>query len=60
LIVASRHGDEDRRSITAALSGAHPGDLKIKTDADNRTAQATYHALGFERTSYLVMEKHPK
>jgi len=41
LIVASRHGDEDHHSITAALSGAQPGDLKIKTDADNSTAKAT-------------------
>jgi hypothetical protein len=40
LIVASRHGGEDHRSITAALSGAHPGDLKIKTDADTSTATA--------------------
>ncbi len=41
MIVASRHGDEkDHRSITAALSGAQPGDLTIKTDADNSTAKA--------------------
>jgi hypothetical protein len=36
LIVASA----GERSVTAALSGGRPGDLKIKTDADNETAKA--------------------
>jgi hypothetical protein len=40
LIVVGRRGDEDDRSITAALSGAQPGDLKIKTDGDDSTAKA--------------------
>jgi FecR-like protein len=41
LIVASTGGGEHHhRSVTAALSGARPGDLTIKTDAENSTATA--------------------
>ncbi len=33
--------------------------VRLYVERDNHTAQATYHALGLEPTSYLVMEQYP-
>jgi hypothetical protein len=47
LIVVSTGGEGDL-SVTAPLSGARPGDLKIKTNADSNTAKATIIIRGLD------------